>query len=207
MTQTTYRIRLARPDDLPRLPEIDSMADSRFGATSYRDVLEAFPAVTVDHLTELQDQWRLWVAAAEQDRPVGFAMVSLDAPAILHLDLVAVDPSHAGHRLASRLIAGIDAFCAGRGLTKMTLTTFRDVPWNAPYYERLGFREIADSEADADPFLGPRLRDQVAKGLPRESRIAMVRDMGTPLRERDDDRDVQGLPVARGREPKGIRRL
>lgn len=68
MTQTTYRIRLARPDDLPRLPEIDSMADSRFGATSYRDVLEAFPAVTVDHLTELQDQWRLWVAAAEQDR-------------------------------------------------------------------------------------------------------------------------------------------
>ena len=25
------------------------------------------------------------------------------------------------------------------GLTEITLTTFRDVPWNAPYYERLGY--------------------------------------------------------------------
>ena len=28
----------------------------------------------------------------------------------------------------------------------VTLTTFRDVPWNAPYYERLGFRTLAADE-------------------------------------------------------------
>ena len=171
----TYRIRLARPDDLPLLPEIDTLADSRFETTPYGAALEAFPSVAVDHLAKLQDQWRLWVAADAQDRPVGFAMVTLDTPAILHLDQISVHPTHTGHRLASRMIDGIDAFCDGRGFAQMTLTSFRDVPWNAPYYQRLGFREIADAEADSDPHLGPRLRDQAAKGLPRESRVAMVR--------------------------------
>lgn len=173
----TYRIRLARPDDLASLPDIDTLADSRFETTPYGGALERFPAVSVDHLAELQDQWRLWVAAEAQDRPVGFTMVTLDTPTILHLDLIAVRPTHTGHRLASRMIDGIDAFLDGRGFTQMTLTTFRDVPWNAPYYQRLGFQDIGDAEADADPHLGPRLRDQVAKGLPRESRVAMVRKL------------------------------
>jgi GNAT superfamily N-acetyltransferase len=172
-----YRVRLARPDDLPLLPDIDNLADTRFEVTPYGAALRAYPVVVVEHLAELQDQWRLWVAAGEADRPVGFAMVSLDTPASLHLDLIAVHPNHTGHRLASRILNGIDAFCEGRGVRQMTLTTFHDVPWNAPYYRRLGFREIENTEADSDPYLGPRLRAEVAKGLPRESRVAMVRDL------------------------------
>jgi GNAT superfamily N-acetyltransferase len=173
----SYRIRLARPDDLPVLPDIDNLADTRFEVTPYGSALRDYPVVVVDHLAELQDQWRLWVAAGEADRPVGFAMVTLDTAESLHLDLIAVDPSHAGHKLASRIIDGIDAFCDGRGVRQMTLTTFRNVPWNAPYYRRLGFRDIPDAEADENPHLGPRLRAEVAKGLPRESRVAMVRKL------------------------------
>ena len=57
----------------------------------------------------------------------------------------------------------------------MTLTTFRDVPWNGPYYERCGFRVVEPGE------LGPGLRRiraaEVARGLDAEPRVAMRQDL------------------------------
>ncbi len=38
------------------------------------------------------------------------------------------------------------------GLPALTLTTFAEVPWNAPYYEPCGFRRLA--EAEITPGLG-----------------------------------------------------
>ena len=58
----------------------------------------------------------------------------------------------------------------------MTLTTFADVPWNGPLYERLGYRRLADAE------LGPELRSvrarETAHGLDRWPRIAMIKRLG-----------------------------
>ncbi len=55
----------------------------------------------------------------------------------------------------------------------MTLTTYRDVPWNAPYYARLGFEVVADED------LGPGLRAvrelEVERGLDRWPRVVMTR--------------------------------
>ena len=44
-------------------------------------------------------------------------------------------------RVRSRLIDRIALWSAQRGAQQLTLTTYRDVPWNAPYYARLGFVE------------------------------------------------------------------
>jgi len=57
------------------------------------------------------------------------------------------------------------------GLTAMTLTTFRDVPWNAPFYERIGFRILDTGELDAR--LMAILRAETAHGLPGDRRCAM----------------------------------
>jgi ribosomal protein S18 acetylase RimI-like enzyme len=58
-----------------------------------------------------------------------------------------------------------------RGIASVTLTTFADVAWNAPFYERLGFRRLAE------PALGSRLRAvlrrEAESGLPIERRCAM----------------------------------
>ena len=55
----------------------------------------------------------------------------------------------------------------------MTLTTFRDVPWNAPYYERLGFRVIAP--ADQGPELAALVAEE-AERIPGDApRVAMRR--------------------------------
>ncbi len=54
----------------------------------------------------------------------------------------------------------------------MTLITFRGVPWNAPYYERLGFRELAESEVT--PELAARNADQ---GGNSSARVCMLREL------------------------------
>ncbi|MDF1793241.1 MAG: GNAT family N-acetyltransferase [Thalassobaculaceae bacterium] len=169
----TYRIRQARPDELPLLAAIDIAADRRFAATPYAAAIATYTPVQVEELAVMQDAWRLWVAADGDGWPVGFAHTVTDTDSVLHLAQVSVHPDHAGHRLTERIAKALARYHQGRGIREITLTTFRDVPWNAPYYARLGFVEIPDPEADADPHLGPRLQDQIAHGLPRESRVAM----------------------------------
>jgi hypothetical protein len=69
-------------------------------------------------------------------------------------------------------------WAAARDLPALTLSTFRTVPWNAPYYARLGFRELADGE------LTPGLRDVLAAeatlGLNPADRICMHRPTASP---------------------------
>jgi hypothetical protein len=60
-----------------------------------------------------------------------------------------------------------------RGATALTLTTFDDVPWNGPYYTRLGFR-MRDLAT-----LSPGLQtvEQAEAGLPMVHRICMQLDL------------------------------
>jgi hypothetical protein len=53
----------------------------------------------------------------------------------------------------------------------VTLTTFRDVPWNAPFYARLGFRILEPSAWT--PGLMALLALEESRGLPRRLRVAM----------------------------------
>jgi hypothetical protein len=66
----------------------------------------------------------------------------------------------------------------------MTLVTFRGVPWNAPYYERLGFRELAAS--DVTPGLAARRAAGPGADGHSYARVCMRRDLiadGRPGRD------------------------
>ncbi len=66
------------------------------------------------------------------------------------------------------------AVCDGaraRGIATVTLCTFRDIPWNAPFYQRLGFRILDEDELT--PGLAARVREEELGGLARELRAAM----------------------------------
>jgi GNAT superfamily N-acetyltransferase len=93
----------------------------------------------------------------------------------LHIAQVAVHPAAAGHRLGAALIEHLARLAVADSAPRLTLTTYRDVPWNAPYYRTLGFGEIPE------PELGPRLRlirDLERKaGLDRWPRVAMSRPL------------------------------
>lgn len=115
---------------------------------------------------------RALVAVDERDRPVAYLLSSVvDGSA--HIDQVSVAPAHGRRGLGAALIDRLEATARGEGRPSLTLTTFRDVPWNAPYYERLGF--VVVEAADQ----GPELRALVAReadSIPGNApRVAMRR--------------------------------
>ncbi len=59
------------------------------------------------------------------------------------LDEVAVAPAHGRRGIGRALVDEVVAWAAAGGFPSVTLATFRDVPWNAPYYEKLGFEVVA----------------------------------------------------------------
>jgi GNAT superfamily N-acetyltransferase len=121
-----------------------------------------------------QSAGRAWVSVDDGDRPVAYLIAEVvDGDA--HVEQVSVRPSHARRGLGSALIETLAEWAASRGLPALTLTTFTAVPWNAPYYERLGFRVLADAE------IGDGLRAircaEAAHGLDAWPRVAMVRPL------------------------------
>ncbi len=56
-------------------------------------------------------------------------------------------------------------------LSAVTLTTFRDIPWNAPLYARLGFRELSTDRLS--PVLAALVREEAERGLESARRVVM----------------------------------
>ena len=56
------------------------------------------------------------------------------------------DAGYAGHGYGRQLIGTATSGQASTGYPSVTLTTFTEVPWNGPYYRRLGFRPIPNDE-------------------------------------------------------------
>ncbi|WP_353189405.1 GNAT family N-acetyltransferase [Pandoraea pnomenusa] len=114
----------------------------------------------------------VWVAVDAQDRPVGF----LDAEVLgtdLHLWEMSVQREWQGQGIGRRLFDAAAAHARSEDLKRLTLTTFRDVPWNAPFYSCLGFEVIEAVNVCAR--LGSILAEEGAAGFPAASRCAMQR--------------------------------
>jgi GNAT superfamily N-acetyltransferase len=125
---------------------------------------------SVDDLRRAQAEERLLVAL-DGDAPVGFALIERIAARRTHLAEIDVLPSHGRRGIGAALVHAVCAAAAGRGDAEVTLTTFRDVPWNMPFYARLGFVEIP--RAECDEVLEAILRDEAARGLEPQRRVAM----------------------------------
>ncbi|MBN1427787.1 MAG: GNAT family N-acetyltransferase [Anaerolineae bacterium] len=170
MQNSPYMIRFAQPGDLALLPAIEQAAASQFRATPYADFVDcelASTGISLDH-----DD--VWVVVDDHDRPVGFAIVHLLDTSV-HLHELDVHPQHARQGLGRRLIEAITEWARVRGGTALTLTTFRDVPWNGPYYARLGFRTL--DVTTLSPSLQRVRQEEAAAGLPMEHRICMQLDL------------------------------
>src|SRR5262245_47931245 len=133
----TFRIRPARPDDLQALPLIELAAAAVFRATPYAYLADDDPvSAEVDLAHE-----HVWLVVDQADQPIAFAIVHVLDESV-HLHELDVHPDYARQGLGRRLIATVTDWARARGATALTLTTFDDVPWNGPYYARLGFRTL-----------------------------------------------------------------
>lgn len=136
----TIFIEPALPADIPAMIAIEKRANQMFRAIGYDFVGDASVSDAAEHAAVMRDGRTL--AARAGAVVAGFAMFArLDGEA--HLDEIDVDPDHQRKGLARRLIAAGEEWARSEGYGAMTLTTYRDVPWNAPLYRRLGFQDFA----------------------------------------------------------------
>jgi GNAT superfamily N-acetyltransferase len=91
----------------------------------------------------------------------------------LHVEQVSVHPDAAGHGIGAALLAAAEQLGRARGHRRMTLTTFRDVPWNGPYYARLGWSTLA--AGDLPPELAAARQHERDLGLDEWPRQAMAK--------------------------------
>lgn len=171
----TYRIRPARAAEAETLRAIERAAGQSFASVGYADVARHDPTPAAA-LRDAATDGALFVAVTPSDDPVGFLLCT-EIDGDLYVQELAVHPDHAGHRLAVPLLAAAETLARSLGLPALSLTTFRTVPWNAPYYERLGFHVMPDDQ------IGPSLRFVIARqkaaGLDVANRVAMRRYLPT----------------------------
>jgi GNAT superfamily N-acetyltransferase len=87
------------------------------------------------------------------------------------LEEINVHPDHGRRGIGRALVLEVARWARTAGATVLGLTTFRDVAWNAPFYRRLGFRELAP--AGLLPSHREILDDERRRGLPMERRVLM----------------------------------
>lgn len=130
------------------------------------------PPNDIATLRDAQASSRLWVASDRNDVPVGFIYARLvdNALFIQELDVMR---AYQRRGIGGRLIDAVCQAARERGDRTVTLSTFADVPWNAPYYERLGFRRI--ERADLSSALREIEAEEAAFGLDTSKRVFMYR--------------------------------
>jgi GNAT superfamily N-acetyltransferase len=175
MSDRGHAIVEARPQHVAALAEIERAAARLLAGHAPESVLDE--TTSEEELAEAQAAGRLWVALVD-GRPVGFAHVVLLEDGTPHLEEIDVHPRHGRRGLGAALVAEVCRWAQASGHRAVTLTTFRDLPFNMPFYRRLGFREIPPAEIGSE--LAAIVRDETARGLDPRRRVAMRFCVATP---------------------------
>src|SRR5262245_20825163 len=175
-----YDIRLAVPEDVAVLPEVERLAGLLFktyvGDLGISEEMYEH-ANSVETFAGAQRAGRLWVATAAEGGLVGIALVT-EIEGYAHLDELDVLPSHAGQGIGSALLATVCAWAKKAGYSAVTLRTFRDVPWNAPFYQSRGFRIVESARLSAAHV---RLEaSERQRGLRTDLRVTMAYETAGP---------------------------
>lgn len=137
-----YQITRADADEVGRLIEINLAADQLFagsGLVDDTDLNHHIPADVFEQAIRARDMF----VARHQDtgQAVGFTLTS-ERGGTLYLDQISVHTDHGQKGLGHCLVERVEIDARDRRLKYVTLSTFRDLAWNGPFYRRLGYREI-----------------------------------------------------------------
>lgn len=166
-------IRAVRPAELPILQDIERAAGECFRDVGMGQIADDEP-FSLDVLASYLEAGRAWVAADEGDVIAGYLIADL-VDGNLHIEQVSVNPRFARQGVGRQLIEHLAAVAVAEDIRALTLTTFTEVPWNAPYYKRCGFAALA--EDDLTPGLQTIREHEADHGLDRWPRVCMRREI------------------------------
>ncbi len=169
-------VRAMTGDDVDVVQRVEVASGERFRSIADPRISQCagHPPMPTDSLRRFMAAGLAWVATVD-DAVVGFLVAEVLEDA-LHVEEVAVEPAHAGRGHATALLDVVVEQAAALGLSGVTLTTFRDVPWNRPFYERRRFRVLAEEEL-TDVMRARFLEEEQQYGLIRDLRVVMRRDV------------------------------
>jgi predicted N-acetyltransferase YhbS len=132
-------LRAASIADIPRMQQIEKDAATLFAGLGLIDIDEMATAAISDHCEAIDEGLSL-VAEAE-GRVAGFVIGSRqDADVYLHELDVGRDYQRRG--IGALLVRGFIDLARAQAAPGIYLSTFRDPPWNAPFYHTLGFKDV-----------------------------------------------------------------
>jgi GNAT superfamily N-acetyltransferase len=165
-------IRFFARDDAVHLPEIERSAGRLFETVPDLAWLAQDAVMSAQQHVDDMGDGLCWVACDDAKRRIGFLSAERIEDA-LHIWEVSVHAASHRQGIGRALIEHAATYAVQQELTALTLTTFRSVPWNEPYYHRLGFETL--SQEMLDDRLKAALIDEGRRGLPPERRCAMRR--------------------------------
>jgi len=129
------------------------------------------------HERAAADGFILVAPDAATDEPVGFAHVQMHE-GHAHLEQLSVHPDHGRRGLGTALVEAACERLSARGHGVLTLMTYADLPWNAPFYAARGFVEVPDTDPRSD-WQKRLIAREEELGLDRHGRRVLMR---RPLR-------------------------
>jgi len=155
------RIRPARMEDAEALPAVERSAGALFRTLPGLAWIADDVVLSVEEHRPAIAAGTSWVAETAAG-PAGF-LSARRMPTSLYLAELSVRRECQGRGLGRRLIGAAAEYARSREVPSLTLTTFRAVPWNAPFYARLGFVVIGDDALE--PWLAAITAEETARGL------------------------------------------
>lgn len=166
----TFIVRLAQLADASTLPAIERSAAALFHLDPELDWLADAEVPDQAQHQQWIEQTNVWVAQSAEGELAGF-LRAIEVDNQLHIEELSVSQHFQGQGIGRLLVSTAMEFARRQQLHAVTLTTFRDLPWNAPFYQRLGFL-LLDAQV-TEPHLIQALQNEIAHGFPGERRCAM----------------------------------
>jgi len=170
-----FYVRPAREAEIPTAIEIDDDACTLYYSARVHPDFERTSQMArapneIERWTEAVRLQRLLFACTPEGQPVGFAVLDF-VDGKPHLDQLSVRRAFMKRGIGKTLVDRAKAWSVRAG--QLWITTYSDiVPWNAPWYRRLGFVSIEDQHLE--PELARRIAEE-RQFLPAgHERVAMV---------------------------------
>ena len=163
-------IRSAHVSDAELLPDIERSAGQSFLTIPDLAWLVNHDVMSVETHQKHIKAKTSWVADNPEEGLQGFLSAERFGNE-LHIWEVSVHADHQKQGIGRQLLEVVIDEAKQGGLKALTLTTFREVAWNEPFYAKLGF--VTLTAGTIGRRLSAVLEDEMSHGLPGDQRCAM----------------------------------
>ncbi|HGM5491511.1 TPA: GNAT family N-acetyltransferase [Serratia fonticola] len=163
-------LRLAQRQDIPQLIAVERSAAQLFRQQAELKHLADGEVMSPQQHADFIERQREWVMVNLAGQIAGFIAVQ-PLRNSWHIAELSVAANWQRQGVGKRLIEEVAEQARRQGVQRLTLTTFEQVAWNAPYYQRLGFRRIVAAQRDAQ--LQHLLAQEAGQSFATNSRCAM----------------------------------